>query len=303
MRCSYSTLVKAKRSGRASSVKVQPTGTAVSEYQVNMGQRNTPRPAGVVRSPCWSDPLTETETWVRVPRLSTTCPRRIVAFTSGRGNIDRTFEFGDDFDGTTINAAKWTGVGGGSTVSGGVLTMADSTGTERTLTGSSTFGQNHAIRMRKSATIGTASYVQIGFAAGAAAAISDVYSDNTGTGYFDKLYTAQTGGTLSTANHGYDTSIHIYDVIRNGSTSVIYRRDGSAFQNTTNLPTGALSVYAMALKSAGTGGATSVIYWIVVRKYVASEPIAGTVKPSTTNRALCKSVRHSDLLRACCNKV
>jgi len=90
-------------------------------------------------------------------------------------------------------------------------------------------------------------------------------------------------------------------VIRNGSTSVIYKRDGtSTITNTTNLPTGALAVYAMALKSAGTGGATSVIYWLFVRKYATAEPLAGTAQPSTTNRALCRPLSAADALRACC---
>ena len=69
MRVSYSTLVKAKRAGRATSVRVAPTGTAVSEYQVPLGNRYSLREAGVIGLPSWSEKSTQTETWTKVPRL------------------------------------------------------------------------------------------------------------------------------------------------------------------------------------------------------------------------------------------
>lgn len=301
MRCSYSTLVKAKRAGRASSVKVQPSGTAVDQYQVSLGNRPDLRPVGVVGAPSWSEPSTQTETWVRVPRLSATCPRRVVVFAGGRGDINRTFEFGDEFDGAAIDTAKWTVTGTGVAAAGGSLTI---TGTTAGLVKSvAAFGPGYAVRAKGSHTRTPGSTIALAFmASGAAGQPRCAFSGNY-FAYVDHYeINSQTAAGAEVFDDGTSrTGTSAREIRRNGSTSVIFTVDGVVIRtHTTRVPTDALPIYLEAL---GNVGAAVTAQWLFVRRYIAADPVAGTAKPSATNRALCKSIRRSDLIRACCRKV
>lgn len=300
MRVSYSTLVKAKRAGRATSVRVSPNGAAVTEYQVPLGNRHSLREAGVIGLPSWSDRATRDETWVRVPRLSALCPRRVVAYDGGRGDIDRCMEFGDEFDGIALDVAKWTPTNAGYTVANGTITITTSDATQRSMVSSATFPADRAMRVRKKQSLsGADNYHQLGFrSAETNAAITDVFTGFVGQ-YFNKLYTSSGSGTLNPTNLGYDTNYHNWDLIRNGTASVVMKYDGTAVTNTANLPVGSLPLYSNVIR-ASSGTVTAEIDWILVRKYVPNEPLAGTAQPSATNRALCRPLSHADLMRACC---
>jgi len=311
MRCSYSTLVKAKRAGRASSVKVQPTGTAVSEYQVNLGQRNTPRPVGVVRSTCWSDPLTETETWIKIPRLSTTCPSRVVTFAGGRCNIRRTMGFCDEFTGSSIDATQWA-TSGNVSVSNSEMTATSTTPTVYSyiLSQNRVSSVNTAVRARlKMTRFGatnalTAFGVTYPLSTSASGQLFAFYADDGGLAAKYRNYDGSAVSGSQTIT-GMASAVYAIQDIARTSTSVRYSVDNANVVTiATNVPTADLQIVARTAYPNAVGVNNPLtVDWIVIRKYVASGPISGTVKPSTTNRALCKSVRHSDLLRACCNKV
>lgn len=283
MRCSYSTLVKAKRAGRSTSVRVAPTGTVVEQYQVSLGTRHSLKEAGVIGLPSWSDKATQTETWVKVPRLSATCPRRVVAFDGGRNvAIDRLMEFADEFEGSTLDAAKWTGVGTNAvtagrvsgTNAGGVASIAS-------------FGPNVAAVAR--AALDAGNYSLVGFS-GAVDFARIVY------GYpIASKFQASQGGKPTGTEIAYTAgTFAVFEVARNGANNVRYRVNGTQYTTTTQVVQTVMPVKMLA------GPGTSYLDYLFIRKCTANEPLTGTAQPSATNRALSRPMSHADLMRACC---
>lgn len=302
MRVSYSTLVKAKRAGRATSVRVTPTGTAVTEYQIPLGNRHSLKEAGVIGLPSWSEKTTQTETWVKVSRLSATCPRRVVTFDGGKGNIDRCMEFGDEFGGSALDGTKWLSSGTETAaVSGGLLTVTTTAGSFTSVTSLATFGDNCAIDARiKTDHAGQQGAAYEVFGSGSEAGgnfhraylahvaiTSRFYNSSGGTSTYADLspaWAASTWRTLTISKHGYS----------------------DWYQDRANLQTILTNYYASALPLTfdvyAYGGNTARIYcdWVFVRKCAATEPIAGTAQPSATNRALSRALSRANLIRSCC---
>lgn len=297
MRCSYSTLVKAKRAGRATSVRVTPTGTAVTEYQVPLGNRHTLKEIGVVGAPSWSEKTTQTETWVKVPRLSTTCPRRVIAFDGGKGNIDRCMEFGDEFAGAALNAAKWTVVSGQPyTIADGLITVTGANDGADEIDSARSFGINTAAVFRAK---------QVRYTSGS--------SGSSYWGYRSEI--PQPGSFWNSPGYGYNAgSSHLtvalhpdfarWEVARIGTTAVNFskNRTESIWSVTTGLSSAVVPITLREYLGTGAWGAADqmVVDWLFVRKCIASEPLAGTAAPSATNRALSRRMRKADLIRACC---
>lgn len=285
MRVSYSTLVKAKRAGRATSVRVAPTGTAVSEYQVPLGNRHSLKEAGVIGLSSWSEKETQAETWAKIPRLSALCPRRIVVFDGGRGNIDRCMEFGDEFEGSAVNSTLWTSAGS-PTVSAGELTIPDSAeGYLRSKTAhrGSIVGSRFKIASQSNyhGCILAGDYCGIGR-----------HSSDGNLKFLDAA--AAYGTTLAALSTG--TYIRYEVQVESGST-VRARKILETSTWTTWSHNGAVKATHIGPHCVGTVG---VFVFIYVRKYVANEPIAGTAQPNATNRALSRPMRKADLMRACC---
>lgn len=301
MRCSYSTLVKAKRAGRATSVRVSPTGTAVTEYQVSLGQRHSLREAGVIGLPSWSEKSTQTETWVRVPRLSATCPRRVVAFDGGKGNIDKTMEFGDEFEGAALDTAKWTaaiGSGGAVAVGAGAMRLTETANAETKVTGTRYFGENSRAVARYKVDHVDDGYLYEEFGVNDATAAKstkliashDVSTrqailNSDATYSFTKITGGLSEGTYFRAQ-----------LIR--ATTARWKIDDRAEQTYgTNYPNGALMAPWLRVYGKPTGLTCDHIF---VTKWVANEPLTGTAKPTATNRAMSRPMRKADLIRACC---
>jgi hypothetical protein len=254
--------------------------------------------------PSWSEKATQTETWVKVPRLSTTCPRRVVAFDGGKGSIDKTMEFGDDFSGTTLGA-QWS-LNGTPTISiaDGIMDINLGGVINRYLTAGS-FGAGYAIRSRTKPvnTSVNNGRVPIGFGYYTSPVTSHfagvvLYSSGNAT-----IALATLGGTGATysSTQPVDTAVdYKTEEIRRLSDRVDWVRDGTTRSITSNLPLGNLPVMIGSSYASATTTNRSYVDWIAVRKYTANEPLAGTAQPSATNRALSRPLNHAGLIRAVC---
>lgn len=291
MRVRASDYNRARRSGRATSVRVAPTGTAVEQYQVPLGQRHSLREAGVIGLPSWSEKATQTETWVKVPRLSATCPRRVVAFDGGRGDIDRTMEFGDEFDGSELDTTKWAVTAGSPSVSGSTVTVTGTANEE--IASVPQFGRGYAVLTKI-------------FMEGTNANLAFPQQVNLRKYLGDGKYALEcyTDAWVLIGNSSTSTGISAVNwyriEMRRGPTTT-YSVTFDGVQKATNTHASMPTVVESVRLAIYTTSADSVVSdWLAVRKYVANEPLAGTAQPSTTNRALSRPMSHADLMRACC---
>jgi hypothetical protein len=286
--------VQAKRGGRATAVRMQPTGTAVTDYQVPLGNRHSLKEAGVIGLPSWSEKTTQTETWVKVSRLSATCPRRVVAYDGGRSDIDRCMEFGDEFDGASLAAGRYV-AGSTVTVSGGSAAFVAGSGSTVTTRG---FGVGTAIRSRVKSNYadagGTTPNIGIGYSS--SSPVSRIVAYPAG-GLYGQKYRNYNGSEAFVAMPAGAWAANTYitiDGCRRGDGCDWKINSGPITAVNTSYPINGMSVYLT--HDAGT----LTVDWLLVRKYVASEPLAGTAQPSATNRALSRPMSHADLMRACC---
>ena len=214
----------------------------------------------------WLESKTDSSTatfWVKVPTISTSGATIYMYYgkssASSLSNGSNTFDLFDHFEGSSVDAGKWTTIAGTPAVASSVVTL-DSGAEIRSL---SSFGTNYAIRAY--AAIGsTASYNYLRF-----------YGDDNNSVYFYKYSSViylnnKSGGTVST-NRSFGSIYNVYhtwDLIRNGSTSVIgIIETGTTYSNATYIPTGNEYIDIM-------GHTTGRVDWVLVRKYIASEPAA-----------------------------
>lgn len=273
-----------RNGGRITSVLVQPTGTAVSGYQVPLGNRPSLRDVGVVGAPAWT--AEQTETWTRTS-VSATCPRRLTVFEGGKKNIDKVFEFGDDFDGSTLNTAKWTATGSPPiSFSNGAITLASTSGS---ITANSVFGTGYALIARATQT-GTNAYL--------AFPNQTLIRRNGVTNLQLNTYNASWGNSQSIDSgvSGAAGTQYRYEVIRAPSTIQLHIDRVLRATASGDIMTGSGSP----ILGGSTTADSIACNWIAVRKYVAAEPVAGTAQPSALNRSMCQSLNLADGLRACC---
>ena len=293
MRCNARQYARLARHGPATAVSVRPTGTAVTEYQVSLGNRHSLKEAGVIGLPSWSDKTTQSETWTKVPRLSATCPRRVVVFDGGRGSIDKTMEFGDEFGGSALDAAKWTVNSGQSyAVADGAITVTGANDANDNISSVPSFGPGTAAIFRAK---------QVRYTTG-----------ESGSSYWGyRSGTPETGACWNTAGYGYWAGATHYtmalhpdfarwEIIRNGATSVIFSKNRGDVQTVTSGLSSAAVPVALREYLGGATPDQMVVDSLFVRKYTPNEPITGTAAPSATNRALSRPMSHADLMRACC---
>ena|GEM_PF-3083967 len=297
---------RARRSGRATAVSVRPAGTAVEGYQVSLGQRQSLKDAGVIGLPSWSDPATLAETWVRVPRLSATCPRRVIAFVGGRGDINRCMVFGDEFGGAAVDSARWA--------TSGVVTVANS---EMVASSSTHTVYSYILSQARISSVGTAVRSRLKASRFASTnsliTFGAVYPLSTSASGQALAFLADDGGlagkyrnydgsavSASQAITGMSSATYAIQDIARTATAVKYTVDGAnAVTIATNVPTADLQIVARtAYPNASGVNNPLTVNWVVVRKYVPAEPLAGTAQPSTTNRAISRPMSHADLVRA-----
>jgi len=282
-----------RNGGARTSVRVQPAGTAVTGYQVNLGNRPSLRDIGAVRAHAWT--AEQTESWARIERLSATCPCRLVVFEGGKKNIDRCMEFGDDFEG--LNSAKWT-TSGTVSVSGGVCTVSSSGGQSLCSQVTPAAAINTITRSRiKSAHYNTTAYRELfGIDGGSRALYFHPCHESAG---YNTKYEQLVGGQLLSQIVGWSAGTYLILSLTHTSTGGgiwTVNDANSVSQSTYNWSdVGRIEILAY------LNGAAISCDWTVVRKYAGpAEPIAGTAQPSTLNRSMCQSLNLADGLRACC---
>jgi hypothetical protein len=175
---------------------------------------------------------------------------------------DNTFEFFDDFlTSSSLNTSKWSTSGGGITASG-VLAITQSNGEHRFIyTPTTPFAPNTICRIKGSQD-------------GVYTSIQDSYGGlsftrDGSTNQF-QTFSYVTGENRTNIGTGY-TGTHIFEQIRNGTTSVIYKIDGNTVAtHTTQVPTTNLNLRCIAYQA--NTGQVLYVHWILVRKYIASEP-------------------------------
>lgn len=183
---------------------------------------------------------------------------------SAVSNGTTTFQFFDDFPGSSVDTGKWT-VGGSPTVSSDEITIHANSDSLKGKTG---FGTNYALRIRcKYAYLEYSKGPHFGFLA--YSGTNQVMTWRTDPGGILCVYTILSGansrGGLS-SNPPVNT-YHTFEVVRNGSTSASLVLPGYTTGTvTTNIPTDTEYPYLY-------GASTNVICdWVAVRKYTATAP-------------------------------
>jgi hypothetical protein len=212
---------------------------------------------------------------------------------SSASNIDKTFPFADDFSGSSLNATKWRPFGSGKVTVAGDECVLESVPEERGwiyILGNTLVGTNYSIRF-SSLVIeqGADRWTHHGFATifnssdnqgGRIDEYPNYITASQESTYYawslrTRAYTNTTRVDISNLEPNVGT-FYTYEIQRNGTTSVILTCD-DAYQASisTNVP----SVNLGALFGADNAGSplysVTVIDWVILRKYVANEPLQG----------------------------
>lgn len=232
--------------------------------------------------PYWVEPTSLTATtalvWVNmtVPAGGTTIRLYCDSDTApSASNGSATWRLFDDFSSGSVDTAKWTDAGGTS-ISNGILTVTGASTSYRGITSTATYGSGTAIRGRVAMPSSNYGSPRGHFG----------YWYLPGTGYpagawYQSVYGAssdlsitQNGASESaTTTYELGDSYHTLDVIRNDTTSAIFKADGAVTAtHTTYLPASASGVYVQTFD--GPVGLS--LDWVALRNYTAVEPEHGS---------------------------
>jgi len=213
--------------------------------------------------------------WINIPTIATGSSTQIRMYYDSdsptlASNGDNTFDFFDNFNETSTSdpafTAKWDmlNVPANIAVSGGTCVITGNASAP-VLKGKTVFATNYAIRFRH--------------------APSAIGGANIQAGWYDTskyliIYGSATPGqssytccNSSEVRHYWtgDTSYHVFDIIRNGSTNTLcYKDNGYMFTDSAQVPT----VDMKPTFVNATAGTTETIDWVLIRKYVSTEPTA-----------------------------
>ena len=181
---------------------------------------------------------------------------------------DDTFTLFDDFG--SVDTVKWT-VTGSPTVSSSIITCLK----DNRIASKSTFGNTIALRARVTDQ-GAASFDSgmIGFSTsstGAAGYSYDLYGNYPTSSVINGLVGGSTGFTMG--NDG--TTPHIYDALRSGSQCEMLS-DGVSKGTLTSGSTA--SLYLRISGDGNPGLGNTLVDWLFIRKYQATEPAFSTAE-------------------------
>lgn len=212
--------------------------------------------------------------WIEAPASDTTFymyyDNDAVSTTSSG---EATFDFFDSFSGDAYNETDWTRNAGTATVSGGILAVTAGGSSWQGVYTDVSYGNNHATRARQKGATHASGNVASGFSnsinGGGGTHTADWYQAYTTT-YVNYHYAKNNdGGSQSAAKSSDGTTYHTYDIIRNTTTSNLYKRDDSLEDTrTSSITAQSIPCVIQAYYS------TSSIYtdWFLVRDYVYPEP-------------------------------
>ena len=216
--------------------------------------------------PYWVESYTVSSSavvWVKVPLANTDTLYMYYGNNNAlsESNGDKTFEFFDDFLGSAVDATKWTSSGSGITVTGGFLSITQSNSEHRLVyTPTTPFIPNTICRIKGSQD---AVYASVQDSYGFLSFIRE-------PGGQLQTFSYVTGEQRTNIGTGY-TGTHYFEQVRNGTTSVIFKIDGTTVAtHTTQVPTSNLNLRCIAYQSAY--GQVLYVHHLLVRKYTATEP-------------------------------
>jgi prepilin-type N-terminal cleavage/methylation domain-containing protein len=177
------------------------------------------------------------------------------------------FDFFDDFLGSSLDANKWTVDYGTPIVAGGYVENTGSTNERET--SKLTFGTNYCFRSYSYLSGGSNYAAGLTFNEHNGILIAGISPYNLELLTYREDWGASTGVEVGTA---YNSAFHVFEIIRNGSISVIMKVDDvQKAENTTNF-----SIVAGGARQ-GIGNLTGAVQrtdWALVRKYQSPEPVS-----------------------------
>ncbi|HDH07005.1 MAG TPA: DUF2341 domain-containing protein, partial [Thermoproteales archaeon] len=250
----------------------------------------------------WDASGEEAIIWVKVPSIPASSNRTIYLYygnsnASSTSNGDDTFDFFDDFLGTSIDSNKWNTVNGGLSysITDGILrcngSFQGSSSGDGGFAGwqsKTSFGLGRAIRGKIKVDHGQAGYYnkdEIGFGKRTYPVNTEFFVDvDQSSSNSNGVFSVGNGSSSSNTSWSRSTIYNIWDMIRypSGNCRAIV---GSVFDNTftSNTPSGDLPVTI-----GRANWATDNVYydfyidWILVRKFSDPEP-STTVGNEETN--------------------
>ena len=209
--------------------------------------------------------------WVKVPSIPTGESFIYLYYgnsaAADNSNGENTFEFFDDFNGTSLDTSKWTDNGGNATLTGGELVLNPPDGNVVSKNTWAT-GYSYRAKVRLSQNESTSNYCFFGWGNGNSIGASPFALWDSQNPY--NTYTYVSGNE----SHDYWdfnwTDNHTYEISRPSSNRVkFFRDDYEYYDHTSQVPTTTRYVGFRA-----PSGSTLYADWIFVRKAVELEPIA-----------------------------
>ncbi len=260
----------------------------------------------------WDTDSKEAKIWVKIPELKANKTKTIYMDLNGSDlpNGDETFDFFDDFEGSSLNTDKWskdissnynetlwTSFENSILKINTATSNADPLGSHAIIKTFSTFEPGYALRAKERDN--TSSWYPGSFGFGQ-------YHPFPSSAVIKGIYTHKKYGFLTSNNSyysfqpdksnyfieppdyktwpppedewTYDDKWHIFDILWQGSSAKLLRDGGTMAENTkqTSIPAGSLPITVGDLGQWGGGSSNTEtnVDWIFVRKYVSPEPEA-----------------------------
>lgn len=280
-------------------INITNSGSALTNYQVNvildtnsliLGRKMLPNCEDIrftdsdgtsllyywIESGCNS---TSTKLWVKVPNVPSALKTIYMYYgnfsASSASDGDATFDFFDDFPGTTLNTTKWPDTIGSPAVSNSELQLSISSGRE-SVRGDSSFSAPVIMEYGGNISASTISRTRGGFSnslTSSSFSTNDaayVFGYSAYAGWSYRTYDAGSGDAPASVGPAKDALYHKYKIVWT-SSGVVYYVDNSLYRTATvGIPNDPSYVrFEYEFESAGT----YYIEWAFVRKYASSEPI------------------------------
>ncbi len=211
--------------------------------------------------------------WVKAPSLTNGSTTIYMyygnASATSISNGDNVFDFFDDFDSGFINAGKWT-VAGTASISNGILTTLRS-GADSSVISINSFGTNYILRTRaRGIHSQKTDYAERVLWFGATGYSCPIFSWNNSAG---QTFYTNDGTSAEMTEMGLTAGkYNTIEIVRNGTSSVkCVINDSTVITHTTRIPVGEGK---FRFQAAATDSAQVDSDWILIRKYIASEPTA-----------------------------
>jgi len=272
----------ARRAGQVTEYEVYPRQSSdVDEYQVKAESVPSVFPGDVriLHGRKLIDFWTESKgiVWSKLPKLLTKTPQKLFALIAGipssASNGADTFEFFDDFLGSSVNTSKWSVTGNGISVSGSIVTLTtSSTDTQNRLTSLTNWSKNNGTILRarlKTQYLGATNRGEQSFGAYINKFIMANY--NHGHSANSSKYSNNDGTEDATNIVGWTADTwKIQELKRPGLTRWTVN-DANKVDHSIHYPTDDFPIWIRA--DYYDNPATMWVDWVLIRKYASTEPL------------------------------